>query len=147
MGEALVSTLDDEGAPTIVQRTLIKPPRSRLGPVTAKERAIIQSVSPHEGKYDERVDRESAEEVLAQKAQDAAETAKEVEEKGEEEVRKRERKTPSMWEKAGKSAARAAAGSLTSIAVATALGRKSRADPLRTGLNAFVRNIVGGLMR
>jgi len=147
VGEALVSTLDEDGAPTIVQRTLIKPPRSRLGPVNAKERAIIQSVSPFDGKYDERVDRESAEEVLAQKTADAAETAKEVEEKGVEEVAKRERKTPSMWEKAGKSAMKAAAGSLTSIAVATALGKKSRADPLKTGLNAFVRNIVGGLMR
>ncbi|MHA7820823.1 MAG: helicase HerA-like domain-containing protein [Erythrobacter sp.] len=147
VGEALVSTLDEDGAPTVVQRTLIKPPRSRLGPVTAKERAIIQSISPFDGKYDERVDRESAEEVLAQKAADAAETAKEVEEKGREEVGKRSRKTPSMWEKAGKSAVRAASGSLTSIAVATVLGKKSRADPVRTGLNAFVRNIVGGLMR
>ena len=53
VGEALVSTLDDDGAPTVVQRTLIKPPRSRLGPLTAKERAIIQSISPHDGKYDE----------------------------------------------------------------------------------------------
>ncbi len=151
VGEALVSTLDDDGAPTIVQRTLIKPPRSRLGPVTPKERAIIQSVSPHEGKYDERVDRESAEEVLAQKAADAAETAKEVAERGEEEVRKRERKSATLWGidigKAGKSAAKAAAGSLASIAVAKALGRNSRADPVRTGLNSFVRNIVGGLMR
>ncbi|QFT76582.1 helicase HerA-like domain-containing protein [Erythrobacter sp. THAF29] len=147
VGEALVSTLDEDGAPTIVQRTLIKPPRSRLGPVTKKERAIIQSVSPIEGKYDEAVDRQSAEEVLAQKAADAAETAKEVAEKGEEEVRKRERKTPSMWERAGKSAMKAAAGSFASIAVATVLGKKSRADPVRTGANAFVRNIIGGLMR
>ncbi|MEL1252019.1 helicase HerA-like domain-containing protein [Aurantiacibacter gilvus] len=147
VGEALVSTLDEDGAPTIVQRTLIKPPRSRLGPLTRKERAIIQSVSPVDGKYDTLVDRESAEEVLAQKAADAAETAKEVEEKGEEEVRKRERKSPSLWERAGKSGLRAAAGSLATVAVAAATGRRSRADPLRTGLNAFVRNIVGGLMR
>ncbi|WP_199698812.1 helicase HerA-like domain-containing protein [Aurantiacibacter zhengii] len=147
VGEALVSTLDEEGAPSIVQRTLIKPPRSRLGPVNAKERAIIQSVSPHDGKYDERVDRESAEEVLAQKTLDAAKTAEEVEEKGVEEVRKQPRKSTSMWEKAGKSAVKAATGSLASIAVATALGKKSSADPVRTGLNAFVRNILGGLMR
>ena len=147
VGEALVSTLDEDGAPTIVQRTLIKPPRSRLGPVTPKERAIIQSVSPVEGKYDTAVDRESAEEVLAQKALDAADTAKEVEEKGEEEVRKRSRKSTSIWEKAGKGAMRAAAGSIASIAVATAMGKKSSADPLRTGATAFVRNILGGLMR
>lgn len=147
VGEALVSTLDEDGAPSIVQRTLIKPPRSRLGPVNAKERAIIQSVSPVEGKYDEAVDRESAEEVLAQKALDAAETAVEVEEKGREEVAKRSRKTTSIWEKAGKGALKAAAGSIASIAVATAMGKKSRADPLRTGATAFVRNVLGGLMR
>ncbi|MGB3166341.1 MAG: helicase HerA-like domain-containing protein [Alteraurantiacibacter sp.] len=147
VGEALVSTLDEDGAPSIVQRTLIKPPRSRLGPVTAKERAIIQSVSPVEGKYDEAVDRESAEEVLAAKTADAVETAEEVEQEGREEVAKRERKSPSMWEKAGKSAARAAAGSVASIAVAAAMGKKSSANPMRTGATAFVRNIIGGLMR
>nr|WP_137677224.1 helicase HerA-like domain-containing protein [Parerythrobacter lutipelagi] len=147
VGEALVSTLDEDGAPTIVQRTLIKPPRSRLGPVTVKERAIMQSISPVDGKYDTAVDRESAEEVLAQKTLDAAETAKEVDEKGREEVSRRSRKTPSVWEKASKGAFRAAAGSIASIAVATALGKKSRADPMRTGATAFVRNMIGGLMR
>ncbi|MCF8882825.1 DUF853 domain-containing protein [Erythrobacter sp. SN021] len=147
VGEALVSTLDEDGAPTVVQRTLIKPPHSRLGPVTEKERKIVNSVSDLGGKYDEAVDRESAEEVLAAKAVDAAETAKEVEVKGEAEVRKRSRKHTSMWTKAGKAAAKAAAGSLTSIAVATVMGKKSRADPLRTGATAFVRNIIGGLMR
>jgi hypothetical protein len=147
VGEALVSTLDNDGAPTVVERTLIKPPRSRLGPVNAKERAIIQSISPVEGKYDTRVDRESAEEVLAAKAADAAATAVEVKEKGKEEVAKRERKTPSMWEKAGKSAMTAASGSLASIAVAAVLGKKSSANPLQTGATAFVRNIFGSLMR
>ena len=146
-GEALVSTLMEDGAPSIVQRTLVKPPRSRLGPIDAKERAIIQSISPHDGKYDERVDRDSAEEVLARKAADAAATAVEVEEKGREEVGKRERKSTSMWGKAGKAAATAAAGSLTSIAVASVLGKKSSANPLQTGVSAFVRNIIGGLMR
>ncbi|GAB4471636.1 MAG: DUF853 domain-containing protein [Erythrobacter tepidarius] len=147
VGEALVSTLDEDGAPTVVERTLIKPPRSRLGPVTPKERAIIQSISPVEGKYDTRVDRESAAEVLAAKAADAAATAEEVAERGREEVAKRERRTPSMWEKAGKSALTAASGSLASMAVAMVLGKKSSADPLKTGATAFVRNILGGLMR
>ena len=76
-----------------------------------------------------------------------AKTAEEVEEKGVEEVRKQPRKSTSMWEKAGKSAVRAATGSIASIAVATVLGRKSSADPIRTGATAFVRNILGGLMR
>lgn len=147
VGEALVSTLDDDGAPTVVERTLIKPPRSRLGPVSEKERAIIQSISPLEGKYDKAVDRESAAEVLAAKAADAAATAEEVAEKGVEEVAKRERKTPSVWEKAGKSAMTAATGSLASMAVAMVLGKKSAANPLQTGATAFVRNLIGGLMR
>jgi DNA helicase HerA-like ATPase len=147
VGEALVSTLDDDGAPTVVERTLIVPPRSRLGPVTPKERAIIQSISPLDGKYDTRADRESAAEVLAAKAADAAATAVEVAEKGREEVAKRERKTPSVWEKAGKSAMTAAGGSLASMAVAAVLGKKSGADPIRTGATAFVRNLLGGLMR
>jgi DNA helicase HerA-like ATPase len=163
VGEALVSTLDEDGAPTVVQRTLIKPPRSRLGTVNAKERAIINSVSPHDGKYDERIDRESAEEVLAAKAADAAATAEEVAEKGEEEVRKRSRKTTSLWERAGKRAMNAAAGSAASIAAAAVLGKKSRANPMRSAATSaagtiatefggglagrFVRNLVGGLMR
>ncbi len=46
VGEALVSTLLEDGAPSMVQRTLIKPPRSRLGPVSEKERAIIQLDQP-----------------------------------------------------------------------------------------------------
>lgn len=163
VGEALVSTLDEDGAPGVVQRTLIAPPRSRLGPVTKKERAIIQSVSPFDGKYDEVIDRESAEEVLLAKAADAAETAKEVEEEGEEEVRKRSRKTTNIWGKALKRATGAIAGSAASIAAATILGKKSRANPIKTGASSaagsiatdlagplagrFVRNLIGGLMR
>ena len=147
VGEALVSMLDEDGAPSIVKRTMIKPPRSRLGPVTPKERAIIQSISPLDGKYDTRVDRASAAEALAAKAADAAATAQEVAEKGRKEVGKRERKSPSVWEKAGKSAMTAAGGSLASIAVAAVLGKKSGANPLRTGATAFVRNLIGGLMR
>jgi hypothetical protein len=163
VGEALVSTLDEDGAPTVVQRTLIKPPRSRLGPVTAKERAIMQSISPVEGKYDERVDRESAEEVLAAKALDAAETAREVEEKGEEEVAKRPRKTKSMWEKAISRGTKVAAGGMAGAAASAILGKKSRANPMASGITSaagsiatdlagpvagrFVRNLIGGLMR
>jgi DNA helicase HerA-like ATPase len=147
VGEALVSTLMEDGAPSIVQRTLVKPPRSRLGPVEPKERAIVQSISPFDGKYETKVDRESAAEVLAQKAADAAATAQEVAEKGKDTVAKRERTTPSIWGKAGRAAATAAAGSLTSIAVAAATGRRSSANPLQTGVSAFVRNLIGGLMR
>ncbi len=75
-GEAMVSTLDEKGAPRIVARTLIRPPDSRLGPATDAERAAVMAASPVKGVYDTVVDRESAEEILAARhARDDAETA------------------------------------------------------------------------
>ncbi|MBW8744759.1 MAG: DUF853 family protein [Sphingomonas sp.] len=71
VGEALVSLLQSDGAPSPVARTLIRPPFSRVGPLTDKERAIIVSTSPLAGKYDTPVNRESAAEMLAAKAGDA----------------------------------------------------------------------------
>jgi len=70
-GEALVSTLEEKGIPSMVQRTLIRPPCSRLGPITDAERAKLIAESPVAGQYDKTVDRESAFEILQKKAQDA----------------------------------------------------------------------------
>jgi uncharacterized protein len=67
-GEALVSTLEDKGVPSMVQRTLIRPPASRLGPLTADERRQAMAASPVAGQYDETVDRESAFEMLHKRA-------------------------------------------------------------------------------
>ena len=64
-GEALVSTLQEGGVPMPVERTLMAPPRSRIGAITAEERALVRSRSPVGAKYDNRVDRESAYEMLA----------------------------------------------------------------------------------
>ncbi len=75
VGEALVSLLQPDGAPSPVARTLIKPPRSRVGPLTVKERALLRSLSPVEGKYDTAINRESAQEILAAKAGDATAAA------------------------------------------------------------------------
>jgi uncharacterized protein len=163
VGEALVSTLQPDGAPAVVQRTLIAPPRSRLGPVSAGERAVIVGASPYADKYDQAVNRESAGEVLARKAADAAETAREVEAQGAAAVGRRERKSPSLWERAGKAAMGAAAGSAASLAAGAITGRRSRANPMKTAASAaagsiatglggalagrFVRNLIGGLMR
>ncbi len=68
VGEALVSVLDARGMPTPVERTLIRPPASRLGPLTAPERAERLTRSPLAGRYDTPVDRESAHELLAARA-------------------------------------------------------------------------------
>jgi uncharacterized protein len=71
VGEALASLLQPDGSPSPVARTLIRPPSSRVGPLTDKERAIIVSTSPVAGKYDVAVNRESAAEMLAARAGDA----------------------------------------------------------------------------
>ena len=68
VGEALVSVLDERGAPTVVQKTLVRPPVSRLGPITAAERTAIMAQSPVRGLYDTAQDRESAFEKLQARA-------------------------------------------------------------------------------
>ncbi|OQM75194.1 helicase HerA-like C-terminal domain-containing protein [Manganibacter manganicus] len=77
-GEALVSTLEAKGVPSVVQRTLIRPPSSRLGPITPQERQKIMQDSPVAGQYDQAADRESAFEMLQKKAKAAAEAAGEA---------------------------------------------------------------------
>ena len=67
VGEALVSVLDEKGVPTVVQKTMIRPPVSRLGPLTPAERAALIGQSPVRGVYDQALDRESAYEMLQQK--------------------------------------------------------------------------------
>ena len=73
VGEALVSTLGDKGAPSEVARTLIAPPAARVGPITPQERAAVQRKSPFGGKYDTTVDSESAFEMLEKRKQQATE--------------------------------------------------------------------------
>lgn len=72
VGEAVVSTLDERGAPKMVERTLIRPPQSRIGPADADALAAVRAGSPLLGLYDQRVDRESAHEMLAARGAAAA---------------------------------------------------------------------------
>jgi DNA helicase HerA-like ATPase len=72
IGEALVSLLQEDGSPEPVQRVLIKPPSSRVGPITAQERQVLISTDQVAAKYDSLVDRQSAEEMLAAKTAEAA---------------------------------------------------------------------------
>jgi DNA helicase HerA-like ATPase len=70
-GEALVSMLENKGEPSIVQRTLIRPPQGRIGPLSAEERRGIIEYSPVYGKYEDVQDRESAHEMIGKKAQES----------------------------------------------------------------------------
>jgi DNA helicase HerA-like ATPase len=68
VGEALVSVLQERGVPMPVERTLISPPRCRMGALTPEERTAVRARSPITSKYDTRVNRESAYELLTRRA-------------------------------------------------------------------------------
>jgi DNA helicase HerA-like ATPase len=73
-GEALVSFLEGNGVPSIVERTMIRPPSARIGPVTPAERKAVIDKSTLKGKYDTPVDSESAYEILQKRMQNSAAT-------------------------------------------------------------------------
>lgn len=104
VGEALLSMLDPKGAPTIVERALVCPPRSRLQPLTEAERTQVIQGSLLYGHYEQAVDRQSAYEILQERArqseqQAATETAQKPAARGG-------RKPDSLMESFAKSAAR-----------------------------------------
>ena len=72
VGEALISTLEGKGTPTMVERAFIRPPCGRVGPLTAQERQALIAQSGLRGKYDQTLDRESAFEMLAKRAEEAS---------------------------------------------------------------------------
>jgi len=129
VGEALVSFLDDKGAPNPVERALVYPPSSRLDPLSADERAKVVKASVLYGHYEQAVDRESAYEKLqtratdtAQRQDDASQSLPDV--KAQRQAAKG-RQSDTLVETMGKSLARAAASSV---------GRQ------------LVRGLLGGLL-
>ncbi|WP_270730305.1 helicase HerA-like domain-containing protein [Shimia sp. Alg240-R146] len=84
VGEAVTSMLMKKGVPGIVERTLIRPPSSQLGPLDPSERRAVMAASPMAGKYDQLNDRRSAYEILKERADSAAAAAQEAEAKEEE---------------------------------------------------------------
>ncbi len=124
VGEALVSMLEDKGVPGVVQRCLICPPRSRIGPADESERAEIMSRSPVGGRYDRLVDRESAHELLARRAEKIA----------QETPREASRKSGSGRQSYGEAVTKSVLRSLGST-VGRTLGRQ------------LLRGILGGMSR
>jgi DNA helicase HerA-like ATPase len=74
-GEALVSFLEGNGTPAMVERVMIRPPSARIGPITPEERKAIMDKSPVKGKYDTTIDSESAYEVLQKRVAGSAASA------------------------------------------------------------------------
>jgi len=90
VGEALVSTLQARGVPSVVERTLIRPPASRMGPATSAERSAVLEHDPNQARYAKRVDRKSAhEELLARAEQQQAGNDEKVLKRRETAARKR----------------------------------------------------------
>jgi DNA helicase HerA-like ATPase len=108
IGEALVSTLDAKGSPNPVQRTLIRPPESRIGPLSDDERKERMDRSPFKGRYESVIDRESAYELLKKRAAEVqAQQDEEMRSKAEQQVKPgKGRKRQGMGEAFMKSAAR-----------------------------------------
>jgi len=74
-GEALVSFLEGNGTPAMVERVMVRPPTARIGPITPDERKAIMAASPVKGKYDTAIDSESAYEILQKRVAGTAATA------------------------------------------------------------------------
>ncbi|RUT31041.1 DUF853 family protein [Arsenicitalea aurantiaca] len=134
-GEALVSTLEEKGVPSMVGRTLIRPPAGRLGPITPDERRALMAVSPVAGLYDTAVDRESAYEILARAAKErqaAEEEARfeaeklKAEKALERETRPRASNRQSVGEAAMKSFTRSVATQIAGALVRGVLGSLKR---------------------
>ena len=94
VGEAAVTALDPRGVPTPVAATRIYPPASRMSPLTPEERAAVIAASPLRPKYEARLDRESAAELLEARVAGDAEKAREVRERPAPEPAPRRRTAP-----------------------------------------------------
>lgn len=108
VGEALVSLLDEKGAPRIVERAFVVPPQSQIGPVTLDQRQKIISGSTFYGHYEKLVDRESAYEMLKERAQQDEPETEKVEPKSKA-TKRAGRQTDDMVTAVMKSAGRAMA--------------------------------------
>ena len=143
VGEALVSLLQPDGAPAPVERTLIAPPASRVGPVTAEERRVLIDTDAIGARYDVAVDRESAEEMLAARAQVAAPR--------EQAAPRATAREPGLWDTVASAAARSASSSL-GRQVGNQIGREIFGTARRRSssgglMGALVRGVLGSLMR
>jgi len=143
-GEAVVSLLERKGVPSVVQRTLIRPPSSRLGPITDAERAVLVAASPLAGIYEVAIDRDSAFEELSRRAAKI-----QAEEATEEEAAQADREfsTGRRYNPGATSAPKKPTKSRRSDTTTEAFTKSlSRSVGTKLG-TAIVRGVLGGLFR
>ena len=147
-GEAVTSFLDRKGIPEIVQRTLIRPPSSQLGPIDSAVRADLMAMSPMAGKYDVPLDRESAFELLRKRAEAAARAAEEAE-AAEARLNEEEREFKAARRYSGgrPAARRETTGSGRAESIGGALASAVAKELKGTTGRRIVRGILGGLFK
>lgn len=135
LGEALVSALGEDGAPSLATITLIRPPESQIGPIDPGLRTTLMKRSPMKGKYDSDLDRESAYEMLAARAEVAAQKARaeEAEEAAEKAAASRKKRSGS--------------GGRGRQSVAEAMFKSAARSVGRTLGNGLVRGLLGSLLK
>ncbi|NPD19274.1 helicase HerA-like domain-containing protein [Alterinioella nitratireducens] len=153
VGEAVTSMLERKGVPGVVQRTLIRPPSSQLGPIDPDARRAVMNGSPVAGKYDTGIDRESAFEILAARAEAAAREAEQAEQAEEAAESAAEREYQAGRRYSGNRVGRSSSSTPTrrrtsrSDSVGTAFAKSfARQIGTQSG-RAVVRGILGGLFR
>lgn len=144
VGEAIVSVLDESGTPTITQRTLIRPPASRLGIADAVAIQTFMQNSPVAAQYNKAVDRDSAYETLRGRAEKASQDAKQAQDTASEsryEPRQSETKTEKTSGSRG--------GNRQSVgeALVKSVVRAAGSQVGRQITNTIIRGILGGLTR
>ena len=157
-GEALISFLDEKGAPSIVERCKVLFPLSQIGAINDSQRQDIIKKSRIYGKYDKSIDRESAFEVLLAQAEQQKieeEKAKQEKEKEKEKAKQEKEKekksskqstTGKILGNAANTAARTAAREITKSILGT--NKKSSKKSSSGGiLGGFVRSILGNLLK
>ena len=151
VGEALTSLLDEKGVPGVVQQTLIRPPCSRLGPATRRERRDVIGESPVSASYDKAIDRDSAHEILLRRADEIARKREEEEERAEREKEREKRRKEREKEEDRRDRERSRTRSTRSRRTSRSSGRQSIGEALTKSLVRSVstqlgREIIRGLL-
>ncbi len=149
VGEAVTSMLMKKGVPGVVERTLIRPPSSQLGPLDVKTRKSVIAASPLAGKYEASVDRKSAYEILRDRASEAAQAAEEVEAQ-EEEMAVADREFNAARRYSGGRVSRSSSRSMrigANDSFGEAMGKMVMKELSGTTGRKIVRGILGGLFK
>jgi DNA helicase HerA-like ATPase len=139
VGEALVSTLDEKGAPTPVARTKIRPPNSHVGPILLTERQTIMRANTAGRAYEKAVDRESAHEILGRRAEQLAAQEAQAEERAAREKEASKASRSSGTRSGGTTRSRSSGSRTTAI--------ERQGGRVASGMmNTLVREIMRGIL-